>query len=155
MLGAGGSRTICFGFASSFGAVPTTERAMMWIGGSGSSFVGARGDTPLALTNSPLGRNLAPGDVCTVRLGRQEGSPDIDIARFYVNGQKVYETLNIPTEDCYAGIGVYTDISKRKYNLPVRVSKGVKLQSGKIVIRYVMPKDDGGRELARTEFLVS
>ncbi|MFA6336140.1 MAG: hypothetical protein WCX48_11445 [Bacteroidales bacterium] len=53
------------------------------------------------------------------------------------------------------GVGVYTDISKRKYNLPVRVSKGVKLHSGKIVIRYVMPKDDGGRELARTEFLVS
>lgn len=111
VLGAGGSRTICFGFASSFGAVPTTERAMIWIGGSGSSFVGATGDTPLALTNSPLGRNLASGDICTVRLGRQEGSPNIDIVRFYVNGQKVYETLDIPTVDCYAGIGVYTDTS--------------------------------------------
>lgn len=107
-LGAGGSRNICFGFASAFSSVPASERAMYWIGGSGTSFAGARG-TVLVLTNSPLGRNLQPGDICTVRLGRQEGSPDIDIARFYVNGQKVYETVNIPTEDVYAGIGVFSD----------------------------------------------
>jgi hypothetical protein len=109
VIGVGGSRTIWFGFASAFSSVPATERAMYWIGGSGSSFVGARGN-PLALTNSPLGRDLAPGDVCTVRLGRQEGSPDIDIVRFYVNGQKVYETLDIPTVDCYAGIGVFSNV---------------------------------------------
>jgi hypothetical protein len=108
VLGEGGSRTICFGFASAFSSVPITERAMFWIGGTGSSFVGARG-TADTLTNCPLGRNLAPGDICTVRLDRREGSPDIDIVRFYVNGQKQFETTNIPTQDCYAGIGVFAD----------------------------------------------
>lgn len=33
------------------------------------------------------------------------GAPAIS----YVNGRKQYESLTIPTVDCYAGIGVFSD----------------------------------------------
>jgi hypothetical protein len=107
-LGEEGNRNICIGLASAFSSVPVTERAMFWISGNGVTYIGAN-NPGVALINCPLGRNLAPGDICTVRLDRQEGSANIDIARFYVNGQKQYETLDIPTENCYAGIGVFGD----------------------------------------------
>lgn len=50
------------------------------------------------------------------------------------------------------GVGIYTELSKRVYNLPIRLSKGIKLQNGKIIIRYLTPKDDGGKELAKIEY---
>lgn len=52
------------------------------------------------------------------------------------------------------GVGIYTELSKRMYNLPLRMSKGVKLQAGKMVVRYLTPKDDGGKELAMTEYRI-
>jgi len=107
--GAGGSaRNIAIGFASAFSSFPSSERAIFWIGGSGSTYIGARG-VQIALNTCPIGRNLISGDIVTVRLDRVEGSSNIDIVRFYVNGQKQYETTNIPTESCYAGIGVFSD----------------------------------------------
>lgn len=109
VLGAGGSPHIAFGFAPAFSNFPGLERAIFYISPSGITFIAYNGGGVIRLTNCPIGRNLEPGDICTVRLDRREGSPNIDIARFYVNGQKQYETLNIPTEDCYAGIGVFTN----------------------------------------------
>jgi len=50
------------------------------------------------------------------------------------------------------GVGIYTELNRRIYNLPVRMTKGIKLQAGKLVVRYLTPKDDGGKELARTEY---
>jgi hypothetical protein len=110
VAGVGGSRTSYIGFASAFSAPPITERACFLINAPGLSFIGYRGGS-IALTACPLGRDLATGDICTVRLDRQEGSANIDIARFYVNGQKQYETTAIPQANCYAGIGVYGDAS--------------------------------------------
>jgi len=53
------------------------------------------------------------------------------------------------------GIGIYTELSKRIYNLPLRMRYGTKLQKGKIVLRYLTPRDDGGKELARAEYKIS
>lgn len=53
------------------------------------------------------------------------------------------------------GVGVYTELNKRVYNLPLRLSKGIKLKSGKLVVRYLTPKDDGSKELAKAEYRVS
>jgi hypothetical protein len=52
------------------------------------------------------------------------------------------------------GVGVYTELSKRIYNLPLRMRAGAKIQKGKIIVRYLMPRDDGGKELARTEYII-
>ncbi|MDP4278436.1 MAG: hypothetical protein Q8914_12495, partial [Bacteroidota bacterium] len=52
------------------------------------------------------------------------------------------------------GVGVYTELSKRVYNLPLRMHYGAKLKNGKLVLRYLMPRDDGGKELARIEYRI-
>jgi hypothetical protein len=109
--GAGGfNRRVSIGFQPAFNMFygAGTDRATFNRSAAGSWRIGAK-ENEVELTNLPIGRNLQTGDICTVRLGRQEGSPNIDIARFYVNGQKQYETVNIPEEDCYAGIGVFSD----------------------------------------------
>jgi hypothetical protein len=106
-LGAGGDRRICIGFQPAFSAYDPNMRATFY-SVSEDWRIGFKGSGKL-LRSCPLGRNLQPGDVVTVRLDRREGSPDIDIARFYVNGQKQYETLDIPEGDCYAGIGVFSN----------------------------------------------
>ena len=108
--GVDGSRSIAIGFAASFSSLHQLERAIFVCGGDGGWGVAFRGDSVL-LSTLPIGRNLVAGDIVTVRLDRQEGSTNIDIARFYVNGQKQYETTNIPAVDCYAGIGVFNDAS--------------------------------------------
>ncbi len=107
-VGAGGTyRKRAFGLASAFSAFPSTERAIFYSDEAGNSYIGYRGGQ-VALSSLPLGRNLAAGDIATVRLDRVEGQANINIARFYVNGQKQYETTAIPQANCYAGIGVYT-----------------------------------------------
>jgi hypothetical protein len=110
--GAGGTRYISLGFQPAFNAMAGTnsDRAVFYYRWTATSKwnIGTKGED-IALNTLPIGRELQTGDVVTVRLDRQEGSANIDIARFYVNGQKVYETLNIPTVDCYAGIGVFTN----------------------------------------------
>jgi hypothetical protein len=108
VLGAGGVRRIAIGFQPAFSTFEGTMRATFVRNPDGNWFIGFRG-SGVALTTLPIGRNLQSGDIITVRLDRQEGSPNIDIARFYVNGQKQFETLDIPTENCYAGIGVFSD----------------------------------------------
>jgi hypothetical protein len=111
-VGAGGSeRFISFGFQPAFSRFYTANesRAIFIRNPQGDWWIGGKGIS-VQLINLPLGRNLQPGDICTVRLDRREGSPNIDIARFYVNGQKQYETLRIPIEDCYAGIGIFSGV---------------------------------------------
>ena len=109
-IGSGGVRTSAFGFSSSFLAFPSTERAIFYADSSGTSYIGFRGGS-VALSACPIGRNIQAGDIITVRLDRVEGSANIDIARFYVNGQKQYETTNIPLFNCFVGLGVYCDAS--------------------------------------------
>lgn len=51
------------------------------------------------------------------------------------------------------GVGVYTEIDKRNYNLPIRIKNGVALQKGKLVITYYSVTSTGtNKELARTEY---
>ncbi|MDD3041167.1 hypothetical protein [Bacteroides sp.] len=107
--GAGGNRYIDIGFSNSFASHGNT-RANFFCTAANYWVIGYVGGT-IALTACPLGRMLQAGDIVSVRLDRQEGSSDIDIARFYVNGQKQFETVSIPTVDVYAGIGVYNDAS--------------------------------------------
>ncbi len=109
--GAGGSRYTSIGFVPAFSGFNTTVRAVFCCA-NGAWYVGYTGTGAYkALTALPIGRNLQSGDIVTIRLDRQEGSANIDIARFYINGQKQYETTAIPTEDCYAGVGVFADVN--------------------------------------------
>lgn len=106
--GVGGGRTLMCGFAPSFSAFQAVKAAFIWQSGDGKWRVACNVDS-YKLESLPLGRNLQSGDVVTVRLDRVEGAANINIARFYVNGQKQYESLTIPEENCYAGIGVFSD----------------------------------------------
>jgi hypothetical protein len=107
-VGDGGFRAICIGFGSVFSYYLDRNRANFTIAANGLSFIQIE-NIQVRLSDCPLGRDLISGDIVTIRLDRQEGSPNIDIARFYVNGQKQFETLDIPTENCYAGIGVFSN----------------------------------------------
>ncbi len=111
VIGTGGiGRFVTFGFQPVFSRYygNSEDRATFIRSGSGQWLIGAK-ENVVFLSSLPLGRSLVSGDICTVRLDRQEGSSNIDIVRFYVNGQKQYETTNIPEADCYAGIGVFSD----------------------------------------------
>jgi hypothetical protein len=109
--GVGTVRTNAFGFMPAFTALDSGNRAMFYTSG-GLWYIGFTGTSAfVSIATLPIGRQLVAGDICTVRLDRQDGSANIDIARFYVNGQLQYETTAIPTVDCYAGIGVFTDAS--------------------------------------------
>lgn len=110
VLGQGGERRTVFGFAPAFSSFQIDTIGFVRPG-TAVWHVMSTLDNWEPITGLPLGRNLTAGDIITVRLDRQEGSPNIDIARFYVNGQKQYETTHIPTQNCYAGIGVFTDAS--------------------------------------------
>lgn len=107
--GTGGVRNIAIGFQSAFSSFQSSNRATFYNNGT-AWYVGYNGGSK-AVSTLPLGRDLTSGDIVTVRLDRQEGSSNIDIVRFYVNGQKQYETTAIPAANCYAGIGVFNDAS--------------------------------------------
>lgn len=104
--GEGGDRRSVIGFMPQFSAYETSERAIFERSSSGVWSIAWKGGDKL-LSSCPLARNISNGDIVTIRLDRVEGSPNIDIARFYVNGQKQYETTDIPIVDVYAGVGVF------------------------------------------------
>jgi len=52
------------------------------------------------------------------------------------------------------GVGVYTDLNARKFSMFIRNRAEQKLKNGKIVIYYTLPREDGGAELAKTEFRI-
>jgi len=109
--GAGGSGRFCsIGFQATFSQYYNTnsDRATFTRDSTGVWRVSTKAaDT--ALSTLPIGRNLQAGDVLTVRLDRVEGAANINIVRFYVNGQKQLESSSIPAADCYAGIGVFAN----------------------------------------------
>lgn len=49
------------------------------------------------------------------------------------------------------GVGVYTEIPRRQFNLRIQLSEGVKLSNGKLIITFSSPFDDGNKLLARSE----
>lgn len=53
------------------------------------------------------------------------------------------------------GIGVYPEISKRDFALPVKISNAMKISGGKLVVRFLAPTEDGGAELARSELILN
>ena len=109
-IGEGGDRRIAVGFQPAFSAYESTDRATAVFDVGYWYFCGASAVYKKAL-ECPIGRDLQAGDIVTIRLDRQEGSANIDIVRFYVNGQKQHETRNIPTVDVYAGIGAFNNNS--------------------------------------------
>ncbi len=109
-IGEGGHRTIAVGFQPAFSAYASTNRATV-VCENGSWYFCGSGTDFKKVVACPIGRNLQAGDIVTIRLDRQEGSTNIDILRFYVNGQKQFETTTIPTVNVYAGIGVFNNNS--------------------------------------------
>jgi len=112
-LGEGGNRHVCFGFQDAFSQFNSSSvgnrftvyqfKDGIWKIASDTGFE--------TIEQTPLGRNLLQGDIVTLRLDRQEGSANIDIGRVYVNGQKIYETTDVPTVNVYAGIGAFASTS--------------------------------------------
>jgi hypothetical protein len=113
--GEGGEKRTAIGFMGAFSAYDGSSFVGFSMNTNGAWIVASAGQATL-LTSRPLGRTLQNGDIVTVRLDRQEGSPNIDIARFYVNGQKQWENVTIPDVNLYAGVGVFssslTDVSR-------------------------------------------
>jgi len=52
------------------------------------------------------------------------------------------------------GVGVYTDLTSRKFSMYIRNRAEQKLRNGKLVIRYSTPREEGDKELAKTEFRI-
>jgi P pilus assembly chaperone PapD len=53
------------------------------------------------------------------------------------------------------GVGVYTEINKRSFSMPLRLTDGLRFGPGKLVITYLTPYDDGNKELAKTEYIIA
>jgi len=52
------------------------------------------------------------------------------------------------------GVGVYTDLSARKFSMSIRNRAEQRLKNGKLVIHYSLPREEGDTELAKTEFKI-
>jgi len=52
------------------------------------------------------------------------------------------------------GVGVYTDLSARKFNMYIRNKVDQKLKNGKLVITYSTTREDGDKELAKAEYKI-
>jgi len=52
------------------------------------------------------------------------------------------------------GVGVYTDLSARKFSMLIRNRAEQRLKNGKLVIHYSLPREEGDTELAKTEFRI-
>jgi len=52
------------------------------------------------------------------------------------------------------GIGVYPEIPKRDFALFIKNTESMKLDGGKLIIRYMAPNEDGNIELCRSEFIL-
>lgn len=61
----------------------------------------------------------------------------------------VPETGNQQVVGLANGVGIYTELSKRTYTLPLKVRPTMK--GGKLVVRFMTPRDAGANELARAE----
>ena len=105
--GEGGEKRTAIGFMGAFSAYDRSSFVGFSMNTNGVWIVAACGQA-LRVASCPLGRDLQNGDIITIRLDRQEGSPNIDIARFYVNGQKQWENVSIPDVNLYAGVGVFS-----------------------------------------------
>jgi len=49
------------------------------------------------------------------------------------------------------GVGIYTELKKRTYTLPLRLRAGMNFKGGKLLVRFLTPRDAGAKELARAE----
>ena len=52
------------------------------------------------------------------------------------------------------GVGVYTDLSMRKFTMYIHNRADQPLKNGKLIVYYSDPKEDGGAELAKAEFRI-
>lgn len=52
------------------------------------------------------------------------------------------------------GVGVYTDLTTRKFSMYLRNRMEQRLKNGKLVIRYSTSREEGETELAKTEFRI-
>jgi len=125
-VGAGATEglTAFLGFANSFAGDYTVNKAGFRLKADGHTYLytaNASPGTEVLLSNQGLGRDLQAGDICSVRLDRVEGNSNINVTRWYVNGQKQYESLTYPVANMYAGIGIY-EAAEATDNSTLRVS---------------------------------
>jgi hypothetical protein len=52
------------------------------------------------------------------------------------------------------GIGVYPEISKRNFALFIKSTNAMKVDGGKLIIRFLAPNENGGMELSRSELIL-
>lgn len=52
------------------------------------------------------------------------------------------------------GVGVYTEISRRSFRLPLQLTSGMRFGAGKLIITYSTPYEDGNKEMARSEYII-
>jgi len=114
---------------------------------------------PVIIRNGNLDLSLSLSDVSVSAVN--DTSYNLSVAINRTGGKSAYGTLQatfIPEKGdpivlgVANGVGIYTELNRRVYNLPLRVSRLLNLQKGKIVVQYLTPRDDGSKELARAEF---
>lgn len=108
------------------------------------------GKTTLNLTLSDLNvtqvnDSLYNLNVAINRSGNKSAYGTLEVALETPQGEKV--VLGMAN-----GIGVYTELNRRLYTLPLRIPRGVHVKGGKLVVRFLAPRDAGGAELARSEY---
>ena len=114
---------------------------------------------PIIVRNGRLSLNVSLSDLTVSQVNDTIYSLNVAINRS--GNQSAYGTLEATYESPQGdkvllglanGVGVYTELNRRIYNLPLRVPRGLNLKAGKLVVRFLTPRDAGATELARSEY---
>lgn len=114
---------------------------------------------PIIVRNGRMALNVSLSDLNVTQVNDTIYNLNVAINRS--GNQSAYGTLEASYEPPQGeklmlglanGVGVYTELNRRVYNLPLRVPRGLNVKAGKIVVRFLTPRDAGASELARSEY---
>jgi len=116
---------------------------------------------PVIVRNGNLSNQLSLSDVSVQHVNDTTSILNVTINR---SGNKsAYGNLRVEFHPAKGhkvdvgfanGIGVYPEILKRDFALYIKVIEEMKMEGGKLVIRFVAPNEDGGMELCRSEHIL-
>ncbi len=116
---------------------------------------------PVIVRNGTVSNTLSLSDVSLENVNDTISKLKVSINRegnksAYGNMRIEYHTSKGKNSDVgFAnGIGVYTEIPKRDFALYIKNTESMKIDGGKLIIRYMAPNEDGGKELCRSEFIL-
>ena len=117
---------------------------------------------PIIVRHGTLSNKLSLTDLNLVSVNDSISKLNLTINRngdksAYGNLKVIYQPLKgKDIEIAFVnGIGIYTEINKRFFSLPIPINN-IKINKGsKIIVRFLLPSEQGGSELCRSELVIA